>query len=58
MTGQEWEEFIEFSGQDERWEFLIFLKERYPKLDASLKDSKMRMNFLRFVESSYDGTQP
>ncbi len=58
MTGQEWEEFIEFSGQDERKEFFILLKEKYPKLDASLEDSAMRMDFLKFVESSYDGTQP
>ncbi len=36
----------------------VYLKEKYPELDASLKDSEMRMNFLKFIESSYDGSQP
>ena len=57
MAGEEWEEFINFSGQDERKEFFILLKKKYPKLDASLKDSTMRMDFLKFVESSYDESQ-
>lgn len=57
MTGAEWEEFIDFSGQDERKEFFILLKEKYPKLDTGLKDSAMRMDFLKFIESSYDGSQ-
>ncbi len=58
MTGEEWNEFIDFSGQDNREEFFILLGEKYPELDANLKDSEMRMNFLKFIESSYDGSQP
>ena len=57
MTGDEWEEFIDFSGQDERTEFFILLKENYPKLSDILEDDKMRMDFLKFIESSYDGSQ-
>ena len=57
MTGDEWEEFTDFSGQDERTEFFILLKEKYPKLSDILEDDKMRMDFLTFIESSYDGTQ-
>lgn len=58
MNGKEWEEFIDFSGQDERNEFFIILKQKYPKLTACLEDDKMRMDFLKFIESSYDGSQP
>jgi hypothetical protein len=58
MTGKEWEEFINFSGQDERKEFFILLKEKYPQLTACLEDDKMRMDFLKFIEASYDGSQP
>ena len=57
MKGDEWEKFIDFSGQDERREFFILLKEEYPKLSDILEDSTMRMDFLKFIESSYDGSQ-
>jgi hypothetical protein len=57
MTGDEWEEFIDFSGQDERTEFFILLKEKYPQLSDMLEDSTRRMDFLKFIESSYDGSQ-
>jgi hypothetical protein len=57
MTGDEWEEFIYFSGQDERTEFFILLKEKYPQLSDMLEDSTRRMDFLKFIESSYDGSQ-
>jgi len=57
MTGEEWQEFTDSSGQDERKEFFILLKEKYPELDKHLENSSIRMEFLKFVESSYDGSQ-
>jgi len=56
MSGEEWEEFIDFSAQ--RQEFFILLKERYPKLAALLKENKMRPNFLKLIEYSYGKSQP
>jgi hypothetical protein len=58
MTAKEWEEFIEFSGQDERAEFFIILEQSYPKLFNCLKDDSMRMGFLNLIEATYDGSQP
>jgi len=57
MTAKEWEEFIEFSGQDERAEFFIILEQNYPNLFNCLKDDSMRMDFLKLVEATYDGSQ-
>ena len=57
MTKKEWREFTDFSGQDERTEFFIILKEKYPKLSEHLENNPMRMDFLNFIESSYDGSQ-
>lgn len=56
MPGDEWEEFIDFSAQ--RQEFFILLKEKYPKLAAYLKESKMRPSFLKLIEYSYGKSQP
>ena len=56
MSGEEWEEFIDFSGQ--RREFFILLKEKYPKLVALLKENKMRSSFIRLIEYSYGKSQP
>ena len=58
MNGKEWEKFIDFSGQDSRKEFFIILKQKYPQLTACLEGDEMRMEFLKFIESSYDGSQP
>ena len=58
MTAKEWEEFIQFSGQDERKEFFILLEQNYPKLFDCLKDDSMRMGFLNLIEATYDGSQP
>jgi len=58
MTAKEWEEFIEFSGQDERVEFFIILEQNYPRLFNCLKDDSMRMGFLKLIEATYDGSQP
>ena len=58
MTGKKWNEFINFSGQDERREFFILLKQQYPKLSDCLEDSEIRMDFLKLVEATYDGSQP
>lgn len=57
MTGEEWEKFTDFSGQDERKEFFILLREKYPELDKHLENNSIRMEFLKFIESSYDGSQ-
>ena len=54
MNGKDWEEFIDFSDQDERKEFFILLKEKYPELYSVLKDDEMRMDFLKFIESTYN----
>ncbi len=56
MPGDEWEEFIDFSAQ--RQEFFILLREKYPKLAAYLKESKMRPSFLKLIEYSYGKSQP
>ena len=58
LTGEQWKEFTDFSGQDERREFFILLKRKYPDLDEHLIDDSMRMEFLRFIESTYDGSGP
>jgi hypothetical protein len=56
MSGEEWEEFTDFSAQ--RQEFFILLKEKYPKLAALLKENKMRPSFLKLIEYSYGKSQP
>ena len=56
MSGEDWEEFIDFSAQ--RQEFFILLKEKYPTLAALLKENKMRPNFLKLIEYSYGKSQP
>jgi len=57
MTGEEWKEFTDFSGQDDRTEFFILLKEKYPRLSEHLVNNSLRMDFINFIESSYDGSQ-
>jgi hypothetical protein len=57
MTGEEWKEFTDISGQDERTEFFIYLKEKYPRLSEHLVNNSLRMDFIDFIESSYDGSQ-
>ena len=52
MSAEEWEDFIDFSAQ--RQEFFILLKEKYPKLAILLKENKMRPNFLKLIEYSYN----
>jgi hypothetical protein len=56
MSGEEWEEFIDFSAQ--RQEFFILLKEKYPELAALIKENKMRPSFLKLIEYSYGKSQP
>jgi hypothetical protein len=56
MSGEEWEEFIDFSAQ--RQEFFILLKEKYPKLSALVKEHKMRPQLLKLLEYSYGKTPP
>jgi len=56
MSGEEWEEFTDFSAQ--RQEFFILLKEKYPKLAVLLKENKMRPSFLKLIEYSYGKSQP
>ena len=56
MSGEEWEEFIDFSAQ--RQEFFILLKEMYPKLAALIKENKMRPSFLKLIEYSYGKSRP
>ena len=57
MTGEEWKEFTDISGQDDRKEFFIFLKDKYPRLSEHLTNNSLHMDFLKFIESSYDGSQ-
>jgi hypothetical protein len=57
MSGKEWKEFTDLSGQDERKEFFIQLEDEYPELDKHLIHDSIRMDFLNFIESSYDGSQ-
>lgn len=56
MTGEEWDEFTNFSAQ--RQEFFILLKEKYPRLAILLKENKMRPDFLKLIEYSYGKSQP
>ena len=56
MSGEEWEEFIDFSAQ--RQEFFILLKDKFPLLAALVKENKMRASFLKLIEYSYGGSQP
>jgi len=57
MSGKEWKTFTDFSGQSQRMEFFILLKDKYPELDKHLIHDSIRMEFLNFIESSYDGSQ-
>ena len=54
MTEDEWKQFTDLSGQDERTEFFILLKDEYPELSRHLEDNPKRMEFLKFIESLYD----
>lgn len=56
MTGEEWEEFIDFSAQ--RQEFFILLKEKYLKLARLVKENKKRPDLLKLIEYSYGKSQP
>jgi hypothetical protein len=57
MTGEEWKELTDISGQDDRTEFFLYLKEKYPRLSEHLVNNSLRMDFINFIESSYDGSQ-